>query len=83
MLQDEQTWPYITLNYDCLIFREINSRNRFQRFQILVIFLFLPSSYLLLRLPFAGFQSNGLLFLFFDLFFFNAFSEKNLKFIAA
>ena len=38
MFQDEQTWPYITLNYDCLIFREINSRNRFQRFPIIVIF---------------------------------------------
>jgi len=64
MFQDEQTWPYIISNYDCLIFREINSRNRFQWFQILVIFLFFSSSYLLLRLPFAGFQSNGLLFLF-------------------
>jgi len=89
MFQDKQTCPYIILNYDCLIFREINSRNRFQRFQILVIFLFLPSSYLLLRLPFAGFQSNGLLFffiffLFFLIWFFlNAFSEKNLKFVAA
>ena len=40
MFQDEQTWPYITLNYDCLIFREINSRNRFQRFPILVIIFF-------------------------------------------
>jgi len=70
MFQDEQTWPYITLNYDCLIFKEINSRNRFQRFPILDIFLFFfLSSYLLLRLPFASFQSNGLLFFSFDLFF--------------
>jgi len=83
MFQDKQTWPYIILNYDCLIFRDINSRNKFQRFQILVIFLFFfSSSYLLLRLPFAGFQSNGLLFLLFDDFL-NAFSEKNLKSIAA
>ena len=84
MFQDKQTWPCIILNYDCLIFREINSRNRFQRFQILVIFLFFfPSSYLLLRLPFAGFQSNGLLFLLILIYFLNALSEKNLKFIAA
>ena len=41
VFQDEQTWPYITLNYDCLIFREINSRNRFQRFPILVMIYFL------------------------------------------
>jgi len=79
MFQDEQTWSYIILNYDCLIFREINFRNRFKRFPILVIFLF-SSSYLLLRSPFVGFQSNRLLFLF--LFFFNAFSEKNLRFTA-
>ena len=44
MFQDEQTWPYIILNYDCLIFKEINSRNRFQRFPILDIFFL--SSYL-------------------------------------
>ena len=70
MFQGKQTWPYIILNYDCLIFREINSRNRFQRFQILdIFFLFFLSSYLLLRLPFVDFQSNGPLFLFsFDFF---------------
>jgi len=45
MFQDEQTWPYITLNYDCLIFREINSRNRFQRFPILVIFFWIVLSF--------------------------------------
>jgi len=37
MFQDKQTWPYIILNYDCLILKEINSRNRFQRLQILDI----------------------------------------------
>ena len=40
MFQDKQTWSYIILNYDCLFFREINSRNRFQRFPILVIIIF-------------------------------------------
>ena len=45
MFQDEQTWPYITLNYDCLIFKEINSRNRFQRFPILVIFFWIVLSF--------------------------------------
>ena len=72
MFQDKQTWSYIILNYDCLIFREINSRNRFQRFQVLDIFLFFffLSSYILLRLPFAGFQSNRLLFLFLLILFF-------------
>ena len=65
MFQDKRTWPYIILNYDCLIFRKINSRNRFQRFQILVIFfIFFSSSYLLLRLPFAVFNLTDFCFLF-------------------
>jgi len=39
IFQDEETWPYIILNFDCLIFREINSCNRFQWLSTLVIFL--------------------------------------------
>ena len=54
--------------------------------QYLIFFFYRPI--FLLRLPFAGFQSNGLLFFlslfsFFIWFFLNAFSEKNLKFVAA
>jgi len=30
---DEKTWPYIILNHDCLIFKEINNETKFYDFQ--------------------------------------------------
>jgi len=40
MFQDKQTWPYIILNYDCLIFREINSATDFSDSKYLLFLLF-------------------------------------------
>jgi len=40
MFQDEQTWSYIILNYDCLIFREINSATNSNDSQYLSFFFF-------------------------------------------
>jgi len=57
IIWDEETWPYIILSLDCLIFREINSYNKFQRLSTLVIFLSL-SSYCPIfcsDFPFVGF----------------------------
>jgi len=67
IIWDEETWSYITLSLDCLIFREINSCNKFQRFPTLVIFLFLSFivlSFAQISLLWA-FQFDGLLLLFY------------------
>ena len=73
------------MNYDCLIFREINFRNRFQRFQILVIFLFnRPIFGLDCPLRVFNLTDFYLLFFSFDPFFLkNVFNEKNLKSVTA
>jgi len=74
---DEETWSYIILNCDCLIFREINTATKFNDLQhMMFFFLLFILSYLLLRLPFVGPRSNILLLLFY---FLNASGEQNWK----
>jgi len=78
IIWDEETWSYITLSLDCLIFREINSCNKFQRFPTLVIFLFL-SFYCPIfcsDFSFVGFSIWRTLII---ILFLNAFEEKRLR----
>jgi len=76
---DEETWPYIILSLDCLIFREINSCNKFQWLLTLVISLFLSLYGLICcsDFPFVGFSIWRILIII--ILFLNAFEEKRLR----
>ena len=56
IIWDEETRPYIILSLDCLIFKEMDSCNKFQWLPTLVIFLFLSfyCPIFFLDFPFCG-----------------------------
>ena len=72
IIWDGETWPYIISSLDYLIFREINSCNKFQWLS----FSFLLLSYFFcLDFPWRVFNLTDSLFLLFS----NAFEERRLK----
>jgi len=65
---DEETWSYIILNHDRLIFKEFNNGTKLMTSYTYIFFIVLSFAYIAL----SGFQSNGL---FFDFFFVNTLEE--------
>jgi len=51
----KKTWPYITLNHDCLIFKKINGETKCNNFQHMSLFSFFPCPIFCLDRP-CGFS---------------------------